>query len=201
MLKTFYVDNFKTHINTTYEVKPVNLLIGMNNSGKTNLCQALRFVGLTSLRPLSEAARSAAVEEWTLANAYLGKSTIDFRVEAELSWQRETCSFTYELAVSLLDVAAARETGKRLAVHREVLTVSTSGFAKALIKNDQGNVQLLHETHASQGKESYVSTKAPVDATMLSRLYDLQDNPRANLFKRYLGSWIYYDLGSRRKVD
>ena len=48
MLKTFYVDNFKSHINTTYKPGPVNLLIGMNNSGKTNLCQALRFVGLTS---------------------------------------------------------------------------------------------------------------------------------------------------------
>lgn len=35
--QTFYVDNFKTHINTSYELAPVNLLLGVNDSGKTNL--------------------------------------------------------------------------------------------------------------------------------------------------------------------
>lgn len=33
---------------------------------------------------------------------------------------------------------------------------------------------------------------------MLSRLYDLKDNPRANLFKNYLASWLYYDLDSQQ---
>jgi hypothetical protein len=36
MLKRFYVDNYKTHINTTYELRPLNLLIGMK-PGKTTL--------------------------------------------------------------------------------------------------------------------------------------------------------------------
>jgi predicted ATPase len=33
---------------------------------------------------------------------------------------------------------------------------------------------------------------------MLSRLYDLRGNPRANLFKKHLASWYYYDLDSQQ---
>jgi predicted ATPase len=199
MLKRFYVDNFKTHINTTYELSPVNLLIGMNNSGKTNLCQAMRFVVLTSMLPLSKAAAMAATEEWTLANVYLDKSTIDFRIEADLTYQKENCSFVYELRLKLLDPVAAKEASSRIAVESELLTVSTSGFENAhLIVNDEGRVQLLHETHKSKGDEYQVATNAPVDATMLNRLYDLKDNPRANLFKKYLASWLYYDLDAQQ---
>ena len=196
MLKRFYVDNFKTHINTTYDAGPVNLLVGMNNSGKTNLCQAMRFVGATSVQSLSQAAILAASEEWSLTNVYLKKSTIDFRVEAELDYEGSVFSFVYELTVKVLPTAAVKDAGSRLAVQREVLVVSGGGFNNTvLIQNEAGQARLLHETRKSLGgAEQYVATNAPVDATMLSRLYDLKDNPRANLFKKYMSSWIYYDL-------
>jgi len=200
MLKRFYVDNYKTHINTTYELRPLNLLIGMNNSGKTNLCQAMRFLGTTSTLSLSKAAFLTAKDEWTLANAYLGKSTIDFRVEAELQHHAETLSYTYELSVKVLDPAAAQAADTRLAVNKERLVVSGLGFTDTpLITNDGGDIRLLHETRTlAQGSDHHVSTSAPLDATMLSRLYDLKDNPRANLFKKYLSSWTYYDLDSQQ---
>ena len=44
MLQEFRVDNFKSLINVAFKPQATNLLLGMNNSGKTNLCQALRFV-------------------------------------------------------------------------------------------------------------------------------------------------------------
>jgi predicted ATPase len=200
MLKRFYVDNYKTHINTTYELRPLNLLIGVNNSGKTNLCQAMRFLGATSSLSLSKAALIAAKDEWTVTNAYLGKSTIDFRVDADLQYQSETLSYTYELSVKVLDPAAAQAADTRLAVNRERLAVSGPGLADTpLITNDGGDIRLLHETRKlAQGSDHYVSTSAPLDASMLSRLYDLKDNPRANLFKRYLGGWAYYDLDSQQ---
>ncbi len=199
MLKTFYVDNFKTLINTTYYLEPVNLLVGDNNSGKTNLCQAIRFLGLTSRTTLSRAANVAANEQWTLANVYLHKSTIDFRMEAELIHEQEPISFKYELSLRLLDSSQVREDGSRITLDRECLSAHADGFANAaLIKNERGTVQLLHETR-SRGKQSqYVETQAPTDATMLSRLYDLRDNPRANLFKKYLTNWSYYDLDSQQ---
>ena len=200
MLKRFYVDNYKTHINTTYELRPVNRSVWMNNAGKTNLCQAIRFLGATSTLSLSKAALLTAKDEWTLANAYLGKWRIDFRAEADLQHQSETLSYTYDLSVRVLDPAAAQAADTRLAVSKERLVVSGAGFDDAvLISNDGGEIRLLHETRRlAQGYDHHVSTTAPLDATMLSRLYDLKDNPRANLFKKYLSSWTYYDLDSQQ---
>jgi hypothetical protein len=38
------------------------------------------------------------------------------------------------------------------------------------------------------------TTLAPQEAAVLSRLFDLDANRRANLFKRYLQLWFYYNL-------
>ena len=43
MLQEFRVDNFKSLINIVFKPQEINLLLGKNNSGKTNLCQALQF--------------------------------------------------------------------------------------------------------------------------------------------------------------
>lgn len=199
MLKTFYVDNFKTHINTTYYLQPVNLLVGDNNSGKTNLCQAIRFLSLTSRFSLLNAAQEAATEQWTMANVYLDKSTIDFTVEADVTHEKELVSFQYELSLKLLGPSEVREDGSRIILERESLSARADGFANtALIRNDRGTVKLLNETKSRGKQPLYVETHAPTDATMLSRLYDLRDNPRANLFKKYLTSWFYYDLDSQQ---
>ena len=44
------------------------------------------------------------------------------------------------------------------------------------------------------GSPYYVETLARDDATMLSQLYELKDNPRATFFKRYLRSWLYFNF-------
>ncbi|MFN0203912.1 MAG: AAA family ATPase [Bacteroidia bacterium] len=43
MFTKFRIRNFRTHIDTEIEVKDLTLLIGSNNSGKTNLLEGLRF--------------------------------------------------------------------------------------------------------------------------------------------------------------
>ena len=43
MLKEIWVDNYKTLVNIAVKPRRLNLLLGRNNSGKTNLSQALRF--------------------------------------------------------------------------------------------------------------------------------------------------------------
>lgn len=44
MLSKIHIENFKSLKNVTLELQPVNLLIGPNNSGKTNLLKALEFL-------------------------------------------------------------------------------------------------------------------------------------------------------------
>ncbi|MCH7704052.1 MAG: AAA family ATPase, partial [Planctomycetes bacterium] len=44
MLKTLRLHNFKTFLNTEINFTQRHLIIGKNNSGKTNLCAALMFL-------------------------------------------------------------------------------------------------------------------------------------------------------------
>lgn len=208
MLREFRVDNFKSLINVVFEPGSANLLIGRNNSGKTNLCQALRFVSGSSVLKLDEAADLAAGIRFGMTSVALDKSTIDFTVRAELPSDGERLTFEYELTVSPPRPGSG-ETATRL--EREVLRVDGGAFDDAvLLENVSGQGRLLHEKNSGNGASPtaagttqavvlrdaprYVETTAPTDATMLQRLFDVEANPTANHFKHYLTGWTYYDL-------
>ena len=208
MLREFRVDNFKSLINVVFEPRSANLLIGRNNSGKTNLCQALRFVSGSSVVKLDEAADVAAGPRLGMTSFALDKSTIDFTIRAELPRGGERLTFEYELTVSPPRPGSG-ETAVRL--EREVLRVDGGAFDDAvLLENVSGQGRLLHEKNSGNGAPPdadgmthavalrhaprYVETTAPTDATMLQRLFDVEANPTANHFKRYLTGWTYYDL-------
>ena len=198
MLREFRVDNFKSLINVSFEPGGANLLIGRNNSGKTNLCQALRFVSVSSVHKLKEAARVATGMRFGMTNFAREKSTIDFTVRAELPRGGERLAFEYELTVSPPQPGSG-ETAVRL--EREVLRVDGGAFDDTvLLENVSGQGRLLHEKNPSRyapptaDVSTYVATTAPTDATMLQRLSDVEANPTANLFKNYLAGWAYYDL-------
>lgn len=199
MLQEFRVDNFKSLINIVFKPQEINLLLGKNNSGKTNLCQALQFVGASSLFKLDEC--TYLIESWRydMTNFAFDKSTIDFYVRAKVPYEQEALVFEYELTIS-----SPKEGMGKVKVDREILSVtggklncgrSCTSFDKTvLLENISGQIRLLHEKDFMDGKENYVETNAPVDTTMLQRLYDPNSNPRANHFKSYLGNWMYYDL-------
>ena len=209
MLREFRVDNFKSLINVVFEPRSANLLIGRNNSGKTNLCQALRFVSGSAVVKLDEAADMAVGRRLGMTSFALDKSTIDFTIRAELPRGGERLTFEYELTVSPPRPGSG-ETAVRL--EREVLRVDGGAFDDAvLLENVAGQGRLLHEKNSGNGVPSgadgatradvvlrdaprYVETAAPTDATMLQRLFDVEANPTANHFKRYLTGWTYYDL-------
>lgn len=192
MLQEFRVDNYKSLINVVFEPREVNLLVGLNNAGKTNLCQAMRFVSASSVVPLDQCADVIAGSRTGIGNFFFKKRTTDFHVSAVLPYEGEEFSFDYHLAVS----PATQEGGISLQLDSEQLIVTGPKFdAITLLENTPpGRVRLLHEKDFLRGKRNYVETEAPRDATMLNRLYDLDTNRLANLFKRYLGSWGYYDL-------
>ena len=213
MLREFRVDNFKSLINVVFQPQDANLLTGRNNSGKTNLCQALRFVSGSSALELDKVADTVAGMRFGMTSFALDKSTVDFYVRAELELPRggERLTFEYELTVSPPRVGTG-ETTVRL--DREVLRVDGGVFNDTvLLENVAGQGRLLHEKNPANGAPAgdgrspvalppatpasaprYVETTAPTDATMLQRLFDVEANPTANQFKRYLTGWTYYDL-------
>ena len=64
-----------------------------------------------------------------------------------------------------------------------------------LLESDGRQAHLLHESEFERtGETQTADTLAPRDASMLSKLYELETNPRAILFRRYLSNWLYYAL-------
>ena len=194
MLQEFRVDNFKSLINIVFKPQEINLLLGRNNSGKTNLCQALQFVGASSLFPLNECAERIAGGLFGMTNFAFDKSTIDFYVRAQVPYEGENLVFEYDLTIS----PPENTIEANVRVDREILTVTGGKFDKTiLLENVFGEIRLLHEKNFMAGMAetgNYVDTSAPRYTTMLQRLYDLETNARANHFKRYLTNWICYDL-------
>lgn len=205
MLEYFRADNFKSLVNVSFEPAGLNLLVGANNAGKTNLCHAMRFLSLTSKLSLHEASRRCTPEPWSLANIYLAKATIDLSTRCTLQWKGEALKFDYELILTAPRTGTSRDDRTPLAVHKEVLRLTGGKFDDTvLIENHDGQVRLLHEREflGEQGEQdNYRATTAPADHTMLFRLYDLETNQRSNLFKRYLSGWQYYNFDARSLRD
>ena len=192
MLQEFRVDNFKSLINVVFKPMEINLLIGGNNSGKTNLCQALRFVSCSAFTTLDACADLVPIWRSDITHFALDKDATDFYVRADEMYEEERLTFEYELTIKPPNTGLGEAT---IRLDREVLNVIGDGFDKTvLLENNAGRIRLLNEKGFMNGARSYVETNASTDATMLQRLYDPEANPRAIHFKRYLTGWAYYDL-------
>ena len=198
MLRKLYVHNFKTLLNFTFEPKGISLIIGRNNSGKTNVCQALRFLAQSAWGKLEEAAVSSVGSPYSLANRYIDEDTADFRCECELPSQDGTThAFEYSLSV-LVPKLPALDTSLRVA--SEILRVSGGQFDRTeLIHNVRGEAWIVNETdRLGSPPRRYGVDQAPVDRTVLSEAYDSRACRLVHLFKSHLLWWLFYDLQSNR---
>jgi len=193
MLREFVVDNYKLLINVAFKPRPMNLLLGLNNAGKSTLCQSMQFLAATTQWSLNQCADGIAGGRVGITNFFFDKPSVSFSVKADVSFNGEVLAYEYQLILS----APIRPTPTpTLEVETERLSVTGSGFNNVtLLENSRNGVKLLHEDDfIRRGKVNQAETTAPRDVTMLNRLYDLQTNARADAFKRYLGSWQYYAL-------
>ncbi|MGO8674390.1 MAG: AAA family ATPase [Limisphaerales bacterium] len=197
MLTRFRANNFRSLLNVDFRPSGLNLLVGPNNAGKTNLCMALRFLGRTSESTLDAALVAAIGERWNVTNLHVNNvRNLEFEVECDITFRGETLHFNYELRLeSRRDEKAGTEL---LEVSEEFLKASGGRFADTpLLENRAGRVRMLHEEGFAAGHPDspyYVQATAATNVTMLSRLFELENNPRAILFRRYLQSWGYYSL-------
>jgi predicted ATPase len=191
MLEEFTVDNFKSLINVSFRPREQNLLLGMNNAGKTNLCQALRFLSGTTRLPLAECADQTAGGVPGLQNFSLRKPTIDFGVRAAVPFEGESLSFDYRLSV----IPRSTTTGEWLGLHSERLYVTGAAFDNTLLLEDSGrHLLVLDERDARRGQETPIHVHSPRDRTALFNVWDSEETARANCFKKYIASWQYYAL-------
>ena len=197
MLKKFRLHNFRTFLNAELQLTRSHLLIGRNNSGKTNLCSALQFFARTSVLELANAAAHVPGRIFEMKNWTTSSDQIEFTAICELDFESEVLEYTYRLQLTVntatQGMAAAPPS---LSVAHEELTVRGRGFRNVvLLESDGREAQLLHEErHLEQRSDAIVRTLVPRDATMLCKLYELNTNRRATLFRRYLSHWASFSL-------
>ncbi|MCI0534910.1 MAG: AAA family ATPase [Verrucomicrobiales bacterium] len=204
MLKRFRINNFKSLLNIEFTPSGVNLVVGPNNAGKTNLCTALRLLALSSKHALDAAALGAVGERWNLTNFYVsGQHEIDFEIQSVLKHgsgpNAEELTFSYSLRLKTTRSERSEAVGaESLSVLEETLKASGGRFRETmLVENRGGQARMLHEEGVAQNRPNapyYVQARAATNATMLSQLFELENNPRAILFRRYLQSWSYYNF-------
>ena len=101
MLKRFRVNNFRSLLNVEFRPVGVNVLIGPNNAGKTNLCSALRFLGLTASQSLEDAIRTSVGETWNIRNVYTPEENVEFEMECSLPYEGEMVDYDYSLSIAV----------------------------------------------------------------------------------------------------
>lgn len=200
MLKKLRLQNFRTYLDAEINFTQRHLLIGRNNSGKTNLYRALRFLRDSARGDLATAARSIPGGIAEMKYAALDSNIIQLSCDCQLPFEGVEHEFSYSLKLNVETVATSASSPHsqlELHVRSEELTVSWQGSARvALISNDGHEATILNEDAFVRTKQDTARLKhaVPPDGTMLSKTYDRQTNPRAVLFRDYLSSWRLYNL-------
>lgn len=197
MLKKLKLHNFRTFLNAEIEFTQRHLLIGKNNSGKTNLCCALRFLAATASNDLAAATAAIPggineIRNWATKIPEAGLSCT-----CELPFEGVDLVFVYELRIRPEAASDPTQRGQRaLRVVEERLTMNSPRHPNViLLESDGREAQMLDEEQfLTEGARQTVKTLAPRDATMLSKLYELEANRRMVLFRKYLSSWYYSAL-------
>lgn len=200
MLKKLRLNNFKTFLNAEVEFRRRHLIIGRNNSGKTNLANAIKFLGNTSVMDLEDAAMLVPGGVLEIPNSRHSKDLVKLSCTCVLDFDGDECEFTYDLHVKpTQNPGTAPYTAVELQVAHERLRVEAPGFDDVvLIESDGREATLFHEESVERGTPYMPKTKAPQGTTMLSKLYELETNRRAIRFRRFLSGWAYFLLNPER---
>lgn len=197
MLKRFRVNNFRSLLNVEFRPVGVNVLIGPNNAGKTNLCSALRFLGLTASQSLEDAIRTSVGETWNIRNVYTPEENVEIEAECSLPYKGEAIDLEYSLSLTVR--AASSASGQALSVSREMLKATGAGFAQTpLLENTDGEARLTSEewsgksgSHPKGSVLGHFTERLSTGTTALCQLHPATAGLAA-LFRIHLLNWSYY---------
>ena len=201
MLKKFRLHNFRTYLNAEFSFTRLHLVVGKNNSGKTNLCAAMQFLAHTSHNDLAKAMFVVPGGAWEATNWNSKSDTFELSCECELPIDGESCVFAYHLDVETKRTGQANgPTVEPLVprVTREELTVSgTSTGDQCLISSDGTHATVAIASPDGRSRREN-GQKAPRDSTMLSKIFDSEQNRYAFVFREYLSSWLFFTLSPEK---
>ncbi len=134
MITRLYADNFKTLVNFELQLGPMNLLLGANGSGKSNVLEAIRLI------------RSFVCEDETATKLFSTNSLCRWETRHiqtfELDLRGDAGAYTYKLEIEHdVDNNRCRVKSEHLSHNRQPLYSSTlsDGRLLAQLYHDDGN--------------------------------------------------------------
>ncbi|MCI0640860.1 MAG: AAA family ATPase [Gemmataceae bacterium] len=197
MLQVLKAHNFKTFLNAEFKFSQRHLVIGKNNSGKTNLMTLMRFLGSTATFELDVAASNIPGGIDEICNWNLKKNDqIDLNVECVLEHAGLPITYAYDLRLERLTSIGPPGGQGGLRVVNERLAVQSASPVQVLLEIDGNEASLLNEEQPAGQDRSWHQQRmhSPKNATMLSKIYELPTNQRALLFRTFLRNWRYYSI-------
>ena len=196
MLKKLRLHNFRTYLNAEFSFTTLHLVVGKNNSGKTNLFYAMRMLNATAVADLSTALRAVPGGSWEMTNFSSKSNLVELSCTCVLEFHGVAHSYEYSLCLEVEEPHAPSSSPSAARIRSERLHVSSAAFGDVcLLESDGREAQMLHEGKYENSKTAErVTTLAPRDSTMLCKLYELDTNRRALQFRRFLGSWCFFNL-------
>ena len=226
MLKELSIHNFRTYLDTKINFQRRHLLIGPNNSGKTNLCLALQCLSRSIASDLSEAmivpGGFGSLCHWGLKSDEIRLSCV-----CSLSVGQTEVNYRYALTVQPF-VTSPTPAGTQLDVVEEKLSAEGGDFPQETVLlhvtppgkprqflvstaspdhheprvfRVRGRGRLLDEqgdVASGSASDQYSDVALPENGTLLSAIYDRHRNKHALVFKSYLKHWCYFALSPER---
>jgi len=127
MFKKFRLQNYRTHIDTIFEPKDVTLLIGSNNSGKSNLLMGLNDFSLLVRNSSTRLIKSKELRGINFFSVKHTLSNTNTPVSFFCEWEREDKKIEYELEIYCLNKNDAQIGG------REKITIFGDSHEKTIM--------------------------------------------------------------------
>lgn len=172
MLSKLNVGNYKSLADFEMELGKFNVLIGPNNSGKSNIFDCLSFLAETMDAGFGEVIRKRGGYDHIV---YGGKEEKEVRMNIVAAVDSK--EFEYEVSFWKHEII------------REKLALKEKGEEKVIFEGTEGKGKYLDEEEG-EGREYSFGTDAPA----LRNFRDLKRTPTPIKFYEYVKSWRFYSF-------
>jgi predicted ATPase len=187
MLKRITARNFLSLQDVEIDLRPRNVLVGPNMSGKSNLIECLRFVQeAVGRREANESSalqqavsRRGGFEEVSWKGQAGGPISITLMAELEGADNHTTESYTYEFCLG-------RGPYGHFKVNSEKLNVIRNAVVKPLIENADGKLKVMQQGQWTE------SAQRTLDLAL--ELYGPSPDSECHPFWNFVQTWRFYHL-------
>ncbi len=126
MIKKIHIKNFRSIINQDIELRPLTVIVGANNTGKSNLIKCLDFLGNLSRKGLRESIKDKDGFNNILPKIYDEKKLKGKKTEIDVNFKSEPYKFENEKERELwcnYSIEFGLEANERIKVEKEITKV------------------------------------------------------------------------------